>query len=270
MSAGLEYDEEASRRLEAIYLTPDVVAQRRGVLGALELRPGERVLDIGSGPGLLAVDMGVAVGPSGQVIGIDFSDSMIAISRARCAGQPMAKWVEFQVGDATKLPFPDGHFDVAVSTQVYEFVSDVPSALNELYRILRPGGRALILDTHWESIVWNATDRARRNRILEVWDELLVDPLLPETLAPMLKRAGFMLQRREVIPLFNPEYDANTFSHGMIGHIGSYVAGRRGVTKEEIEAWAEDLRKLGETGSYFFSLNRYLFLAVKPDVRTVG
>jgi len=81
MSAGLEFDEEASRRLEAIYVTPDVVAQRREFLGALELRPGERVLDIGSGPGFLAVDMGVAVGPSGQVIGIDTSDSMIAIVR---------------------------------------------------------------------------------------------------------------------------------------------------------------------------------------------
>jgi SAM-dependent methyltransferase len=124
MNAGLEYDEEASRRLEAIYVTPDVVAQRREVLGALELRPGERVLDIGSGPGFLAVDMGVAVGSSGQVIGIDISDSMIAISRARCAGQPIAKWVEFQVADVTKLPFSDGHFDVAVSTQVYEYVSD--------------------------------------------------------------------------------------------------------------------------------------------------
>lgn len=267
MSTGLQYDEEASRRIEAIYMTPDVVAQRHEVLKALELRPGERVLDVGSGPGFLAYDMGVAVGPSGRVCAIDISESMIAMSRARCAGQ---SWVEFQVGDATKLPFQDGDFDVVVSTQVYEYVSDVTTALAELHRVLRAAGRTLILDTDWDSIVWHTTDRARMDRVLAAWDEHLTDPYLPRTLAPKLTRAGFMLQRREVIPLFNPEYDANTYSYGLIGLIITFVAGWRGVTQREAEAWAEDLRKLGEEGSYFFSLNRYLFLAVKVDVHTAG
>lgn len=261
MSTGIQFGEEASRRVEAIYTTPDVVAQRREVLRALELRPGERVLDMGSGPGFLALDMGVAVGPSGRVCGIDISESMLAMSRARCAGQP---WVEFHPGDAIRLPFPDGEFDVAVSTQVYEYVGDITTALVELRRVLRPRGRALILDTDWDSIVWHATDRGRMDRVLDAWSEHLVDPHLPRTLSPKLKRAGFALQRREVIPLFNPEYDSNTYSYGLSGLIVRFVSGRRGITREEAEAWAEDLRKLGEAGSYFFSLNRYLFLAVKP------
>ena len=50
-----------------------------------------------------------------------------------------------------------------------------------------------------------------------------------------------------------------------MGLIAAFVAGRRGVTREEAEAWAEDLQALGKAGEYFFSLNRYLFLAVKPD-----
>ena len=61
MSGGLEFDEETSRKVEAVYQTPDVVAQRRRVLKALELRTGEQVLDIGSGPGLLAYEMAVCV-----------------------------------------------------------------------------------------------------------------------------------------------------------------------------------------------------------------
>ncbi len=84
MSAGLQFDEETSRRVEAIYSTPDVVAQRKAVLEALELRPGERVLDVGSGPGFLAADMAVAVGDSGRVRGIDISEGMVAISQRRC------------------------------------------------------------------------------------------------------------------------------------------------------------------------------------------
>jgi arsenite methyltransferase len=62
---GLQFDEETSRKVESLYLTPDVVAQRRQVLKALQLMKGERVLDIGSGPGLLAYDMAAPVGSAG-------------------------------------------------------------------------------------------------------------------------------------------------------------------------------------------------------------
>src|SRR4029453_7016174 len=72
----LEFDAEAARQVEAVYLTADVVQQRREVLRLLGLTAGEAVLDIGSGPGLLATDMAQAVGPAGRVCGIDISDSM--------------------------------------------------------------------------------------------------------------------------------------------------------------------------------------------------
>jgi ubiquinone/menaquinone biosynthesis C-methylase UbiE len=262
MSTGLQYDEESSRRVEAMYMTPDVVAQRHAVLRAMALRTGERVVDVGSGPGYLAADMGAAVGPTGRICGIDISDSMIAMARARCVEQP---WVELRVGDATQLPFADGEFDVAVSTQVCEYVSDASRALEELHRVLRPGGRALILDTDWDSMVWHTTDRGRMDRVLAAWNDHCVDPYLPRTLAPTLTRLGFLVQHRDVIPLFNPVYDANTYSYGLIGLIGAFVVGRRGVTQEEVTAWAGDLRQLGEDGSYFFSVNRYLFVALKPE-----
>ncbi len=262
MSTGLQYDEEASRRVEAMYMTPDVVAQRHEVLRVLELCEGERVVDVGSGPGFLAADMGMKVGATGRVCGIDVSESMIAMSQTRCTDQP---WIEFRVGDATHLPFPDADCDVAISTQVYEYVSDVATALAELHRVLRPGGRALILDTDWDSMVWHTTDQARMDRILAAWNDHLVDPYLPRTLTQKLKHAGFQVQRSGVIPLLNAEYDENTYSYGLIGLIGAFVIDRCGITKEDVEAWSEDLHLLGEEGTYFFSLNRYYFTAMKPD-----
>jgi len=262
MSTGFQFDEEASRRIEAIYSTLDVVAQRRAVLQTLELRPGERVLDVGSGPGFLAAEMAVAVGDSGQVRGLDVSKNMVAISQRRCAS---FSHVEIQVGNATRLPFPDCEFDVAVSTQVYEYLSDIDltSALAELHRVLRPGGRVLILDTDGDSLVWHSTDRARMARVLAAWEEHCADFHLPPKLSTRLSRVGFSLRRRDVIPLFNPEHDPNTYSYGLMSMIVDFVPGKRGVTREEAEAWAEDLRRLGKEGSYFFSLNRYLFLAIK-------
>lgn len=267
MSTVLQFDDETSRRLEAIYVTPDVVAQRKKVLRALELRPSERVLDIGTGPGFLASEMAGAVGSSGRICGIDVSESMIAKSRGRCADQP---WVEFQLGEATRLSFPDGHFDAVVSTQVYEFVSDITTALAEAYRVTRPGGRLLVLDTDWDSIVWHTTVRSLMDRVLAAWEEHLIHPHLPRTLSAKLKQAGFQLQHREVIPLFNPEYDENTYSYRAIGVIAGFVAGRQGITQKEAAGWAESLHAVGAAGTYFFSLNRYLFLAVKPEGHAAG
>lgn len=261
MSTRLQYDRDASERLIAIYVTPDAVAQRQQVLQALNLQPSERVLDVGSGPGFLASAMGDAVGTSGWICGVDLSEPLLAMSKVHCAHQ---SWVEFRYGDATGLPFPDNHFDVAASTQVYEYVADVETALTELYRVLRPGGRAVILDTDWDSIVWHTTNRERMERILAAWDEHLVDPCLPRTLAQKLRQVGFLIEDRQIIPLFNPEFDWNTYSNGMIDLIVPFVSGRNGVTREEAEAWAKELRQLGEQGAYFFSLNRYLFKAQKP------
>jgi ubiquinone/menaquinone biosynthesis C-methylase UbiE len=263
MSRRFQFDEDAARRVEAIYSTPDVVAQRQVILQALELRRGEHVLDVGSGPGFLCAEMAEVVGPSGRVHGIDISESMVSISQRRCAS---LSHVELRVGDATQLPFPDADFDVAVSTQVYEYLSDgdLTAALTELHRVLRPGGRALILDTDGDSMVWHATDRARMARVLAAWEEHCADFHLPPRLSQELSRAGFRVGRRDVIPLFNPTYDPDTYSYGLIDFIRAFVPGRHGVTKDDAEAWAEDLKKQGEQGSYFFSLNRYLFLATKP------
>ena len=73
---------------------------------------------------------------------------------------------EFREGSVTDLPFPDGAFDAAVCTQVYEYVEDMPLALREAARVLRPGGRLVVLDTDWDSIVWRSSDDARMARVL--------------------------------------------------------------------------------------------------------
>src|SRR5262249_60419377 len=164
-------------------------------------------------------------------------------------------------GDACALPCADGRFDPAVATQVYEYVQDMPAALGEAFRVLRPGGRLLVLDTDWGSIVWHSGDAERTRRMLAAWDEHLVDPHLPRRLTRLLSDARFSLARCEAIPLLNAGYDPNTLSGGLMGFITQFVPGRQGLTEADAQAWAEDLKALGD--DYFFSLNRYLFLAVR-------
>lgn len=261
MSGGLQFNEATSRKVESLYLTPEVVAQRCQTLKALELKEGERVLDIGSGPGLLAYDMAASVGPEGRVCGVDISEDMLAMSRRRCTGQ---SWAEFRNADATKLPYPDQSFDAAVSTQVYEYVADISAALAELYRVMQPGGRVVVVDTDYGSLVIHTQDEVRMQRILSAWDEHFVHARLPRTLTSQLRDAGFTIRHRDVIPMFNPEYHDNSYGKRALGMMASFAVGRKGVSQKEADAWLAEFTELGKQGKFFFSLNRYLFVADKP------
>jgi len=255
----LQFDDDAARRIHRVYSTPEVVQQRAEVLALLAAQPGERVLDVGSGPGFLVASLADAVGPGGAVHGLDPSTPMNTVARDLTASR---SWVSIDDGDALALPYADGLFDAAVSTQVYEYVADIPAALAELRRVLRTGGRALVLDTDWDSVVWHAADRERHRRVMTAWEEHLVHPHLPCTLAGQLRRAGFRVTRRSLIPLFNAAYEQDTFSAHIMELIARFVEGRQGLTGADADAWIADLRQRGAEDDYLFSVNRYCFLAV--------
>ena len=259
----LTFDTAAAKAVEAIYLTPDVVAQRARVLELLAPAMGERLLDVGTGPGLLALDLARLVGGSGKVVGLDLAPAMVTVAAARLAEFPQS---EVRLGDATKLELPDASFDAAVSTQVYEYVADMPLALSELYRVLRPGGRTVILDTDWRSIVWHSAEPARMDRALACWDAHLADPHLPAKLGPMLKKAGFEVRRAEIVPMFSPRWQPVSYAGGMIRSIRNFVRANgqsHGIAPGELEAWWSEQEALIEADEFFFSVNRYAFLATR-------
>jgi arsenite methyltransferase len=204
--------------------------------------------------------MAAIVGQNGEVHGIDISEELLALARGKYANQAQLK---FHNANATSLPFSDEYFDVVVVTQVLEYLTNVDVALSEFRRVLRPGGRLLVLDTDWGSIVWHSNNPGRMKKVLQVWDEHIVDPYLPRTLMAKLASAGFNQEYQTIIPLFNPQFDEDTFSNRMIDLIGSFVRGRQGLANHEVDERAEDLRRHGKQGEYFFSLNRYVFVASK-------
>ena len=256
----MQFDEKALRHLEVTYRAPEVAAQRRVLLETVAARSGECALDIGCGPGFVTEELARAVGPGGAVHAMDNSDSSIAMARQRCSGFVN---VQFHLAEATQLPYPENHFDLAISTQVYEFVPDIQAALSELHRVLRPGGRAAIIDTDWHTILWHSGDPARMARILKAWDEHLAHPVLPRILNPLLRDAGFSVRECKVIPYLDTEFKPEGYSYNMTKTVRKFVQDRQGITKQEADAWANELRDLAQSGAYFFNLNRYLFLAEK-------
>jgi arsenite methyltransferase len=260
MSEGIQYDEAWVQRLLRLYSNPDVVKQREIILSTLNLQPDERILDIGSGHGLLVEDMAAVVGPNGSICGVDVSEAMISLSKKQCSHLPQ---VELREGDATSLPYNNDEFDAAVSTQVYEYIEDIDTCLTELYRVLKPGGRALVLCTDWDTLIWNTEDLKRMQHVLTTFEAHCADPRLPRKISPKLRDAGFDITKRDVYTMLNPEYDENTYSHSVIDFIASYVSGKNDITAEETKAWVTELRNKGREGAYFFSLSRYIFSVSK-------
>jgi len=259
-SAEEQFDETASQQLEAVYLTPDVIEQRERVMALLAPRDGERALDIGCGPGLTTEGLARAVGASGSVLGIDIAQPMLAIAARRCAHLPQ---VRFDRCDVNSLSVPDGSVDVALASQVYEYVDDIDRALVELARVIRPGGRAVLVDTDWESAVWASSDEDRMRRVLDTWNEHIPHPQLPRSLKRRMEVAGFSDVQVAIVPLLNLSYDPATYSVGMMSLIGNFATGRNGLSAADIAAWREDARHMGDREAYFFSLNRYVFMAVR-------
>lgn len=258
--ANLAYDQAATERLERTYRSADVVAQRAETLRLLALRPGEYVLDIGSGPGFLCAEMAKAVGPSGKVRGIDISPVMVERSQARNG----APWVSFATGDATKLPEPDGAYDVVVSTQVAEYVPDIAAFCREALRVLKPGGRALVMATDWNAIAWHSEDPARMQRVLSAFAPHCADTALPRTLGPRLREAGFVIDRVTPWPILNAEWNEDSYSTRTTPLIAAYVRGRKSLPDEEVDAWEAEQAELGRLGRYYFLTCRIIFSVTKP------
>ncbi len=110
-----------------------------------ELRPGERVVDVGCGAGIDSLIAAKKVGPDGRVIGVDMTPSMLEKAR-QGAKEAGLRNVEYREGYAEELPVEDGWADVVISNGVLNLMPDKAAALEEMSRVLKPNGRLQIGD----------------------------------------------------------------------------------------------------------------------------
>jgi demethylmenaquinone methyltransferase / 2-methoxy-6-polyprenyl-1,4-benzoquinol methylase len=113
---------------------------RRRAADLAAVGPGDRVLDVATGTGDLAVELAGRVAPDGEVVGIDFSEQMLAVARAK------APALRFESGNALALPYPDDSFDAATVGFGARNFSDLSLGVSEMARVVRPGGQVVILE----------------------------------------------------------------------------------------------------------------------------
>jgi demethylmenaquinone methyltransferase/2-methoxy-6-polyprenyl-1,4-benzoquinol methylase len=119
---------------------------KRLAIGMANIRPGQQVLDLAGGTGDLVLMIAPRVGPQGRVVLSDINNAMIRTGRARLLDRGIAGNVEYVQADAERLPFPDNSFDCITMAFGLRNVTHKQAALDAMYRVLKPGGRLLILE----------------------------------------------------------------------------------------------------------------------------
>ena len=262
LTTQLTFDDGVARQIESLYLTRDAARRRALVRAALAARPGDRVLDVGSGPGFYCLEIADEVGPDGRVVGVDLAEPMLALARKRCESLTN---VSFKQGDVLSLPVEDASFDRALCVQVLEYVEPATAGLAEINRILRPGGRAVIWDIDWQTVVWHSSHAALTSQILEAWDHHLAHPSLPRSLAPRLREAGF----EDIEPVGHAfatigSRDPDTYGAAITPLIATYVVNNKLVDGASVELWLKDQEELSNRGEFYFACVQFCFSATKP------
>jgi SAM-dependent methyltransferase len=250
----LEFDQRIAEELEAAYLRRDMLRRRELVHEALGAEPGERVLDAGCGPGFYVAELLDRVGPEGSVVGVDASTQMLALAAKRAEGH-----ADLRQGDVIALPVEDADFDRALSVQVLEYVVDIPAALAELRRALRPGGRVVIWDVDWATVSWHSRDPDRMQRFLTAWDEHLSDPSLPRTLAGAMRAAGFSDVEMQGHAFTTVTLDEESYAGALLHVMADFVGGA------DAREWQAEQRELAQRGEAYFAVTQCCFTGTRSD-----
>ena len=122
----------------------------------LELRDGQRLLDVGCGLGEAAIALGGDLGATGEVVGVDRSEAMVLAARKHARGATCP--ARFVVGDACRLDEPDACFDAVRSERTLQWLDDPSAAAAEMARVVRPDGRISLIDTDWSTLTIDVGD----------------------------------------------------------------------------------------------------------------
>lgn len=257
-------DPTAAAKLDKNYRSAEVLAQRKEIGAMLALKPGESVLDVGCGPGLMLEEMAGVVGSRGSAVGIDPSEAMLALARGRLSKVPTAS---VQVGTAEELPFADSSFDAVVLSQVLLYVEDVSKALKEVYRVLKPGGRVVICDTDWNNLVVNTADRARFDEIFKAVCSTFVDAHLPPKLPGLLQGAGLEVRDVRTVPMLGCGEgvpDGSTFIGNWAFKVVPEKILKYGLPQSYADDWLREQHQLSERQAFFACVHRFIFRAERP------
>jgi ubiquinone/menaquinone biosynthesis C-methylase UbiE len=245
-----ETADQLVRYLEYVDTLPETRQLKVNSYGYLGISEGDTVLDAGCGPGYDALRMAAIVGKTGKVIGIDLSERMIAIARSKAKGAGLP--VSFRTGDVHKLPFPDASFDKIRIERTLQILDKPGQVLDEMIRVLRPGGRLLSIEPDWETFVCDPGCRDTARTFFRFCADQFADGSTGRKLYRYFHERG--LEDVVVHPEPLAMHDFSLVAKMMNMEQFLSAAQEKGVLKpDEIVSWRQELEAADAKGQFMFA-----------------
>ncbi len=235
---------------------PDQAAAHAALVDALSPLPGERLLDVGCGTGVITRRLAPLVGEAGEVVGADISRVMLDFARECSAGLP----IRYEQTDGVRLPFADASFDGASLARTLLHVTHPHETLVEIRRVVRTGGRLAVLECDWGTLAVDHSDRALTRRILD-WRTDVIDGnnWMGRQVVGRCLAAGWA--RADVRVLATVGRDATTTHFRNIRRAGDLARQNSVITQSEYDNWVTELDSRLAAGLFFASINEYIVVA---------
>ena len=227
---------------------------RTQALAALDLKPGQSVLDVGCGLGQDAAKIAARVGPSGRVVGLDYSQTMI--DKASSLHQEHGLPLSFCQGDVQALELDANQFDRCLAIKTFQHLPEPYQALTELVRVTKAGGRITIAEPDHDMRMIDSPHRELTRRFLQFRADTLRQGGVAHRLFALFQEAGLVnVQVFPVVGILTDLAECNRiyqFARGMRAAVTYGV-----VTEAEAEMWIETMEEAGKNGR-FLSIATYL------------
>ncbi|WP_414582165.1 class I SAM-dependent methyltransferase [Scytonema sp. PCC 10023] len=238
-----------------------IKAYKSRAFARLELQPGDRILDVGCGTGDDIRTLAQVVGNTGQAVGVDSSQTMIAEAVNRTKGLNLS--VEYLLGDAHNLSFSNNTFDACRAERIFQYLAYPRKALAEMIRVTRPGGRIVVQEPDWETLLLDAPDRSLTRKILNFWCDTLNSGWIGRQLPALFNELGLIDIAINIDTFTLTKYSlANEIFHFSQAVALAQEAGI--VSKAESVRWLGDLEASDRAGRFFSALTAFIVSGRKP------
>src|SRR5208282_1454811 len=231
------------------------------IIRPLQLQPGLRVLDVGSGPAHTTMELARRVAPSGKVTGVDINAEFIARSTARAREAKLP--LEFTHSGFPPLPFPDAGFDRVFCKNVLEYVDSAADTVAEMARVTAPGGIVVASDSDWDLLALDlgAAAREHSDRILAASKAIAIkEPQIGRQLYRLFHAAGLDDVKVEI----HAGADIAGRSLPMLkASFARYARDSGRIAAVEVEGWFADIDRAVAAGSFLFVLPQFVVRGIR-------